>query len=175
MDSIEFHGIHGIPWIPWNSMESMEFYGIHGIPWNPWNSMESTMEFMDSMDSMISHGFHHGIASMNTRRLFKKCHDMQWNSMEFQRIPWYSIYGMPWKSKQSNGIPWNFNEIPWKSWIPWISWVSQFQLLVPDPWIPWNSGFQFPACIPRTSLDSLRVGMATEINEHQLVCTHRHP
>ena len=129
-----------------------------------------------------SQWIHHEIEKIwqypkNTPGLFKKCHDMQWNSMEFQRIPWYSMgcYGMPWKSKQSNGITWNFNEIPWKSWIPWISWVSKFQFLVPDPWIPWNSGFQFPICIPWTSMDSIRVGMATEINEHQLVCTHRHP
>ena len=140
MDSMEFHGIHGIPQarpgkiekILWPGRAGLAqrarlgvepgaarqanpvqpgrakfFYGFHGIPWNPRNSMESTMKFMKF------HGFHHGIASINTPRLFKKCHDMQWNCMEFQRIPWYSIYGMPWKSKQSNGIPWN--KIPWKS------------------------------------------------------------
>ena len=67
MGSMEFHGIHGIPWIPWNSMESMEFHGFHGLSWNPWNSMES-MEFhgihripwipWNSMESMEFHGLH---------------------------------------------------------------------------------------------------------------------
>ena len=30
---MEFHGIHGVPWIPKNSMDSTDFHGIHGIPW----------------------------------------------------------------------------------------------------------------------------------------------
>ena len=41
-DKSEFHGCHGIRWIPWNSMESLQVHGIHGIPWilgNPSNSM----------------------------------------------------------------------------------------------------------------------------------------
>ena len=50
MDSMELHGIHGIPWnpcIPWNSMETMEFYGFHGISWNPWNFMDSCFDKLE--------------------------------------------------------------------------------------------------------------------------------
>ena len=41
LDSIQFHGIHGIPWIPLNSEESLEFHGIHGVLRNQWISVDS--------------------------------------------------------------------------------------------------------------------------------------
>ena len=45
MESMEFHGFHGMPilWHPWNSLDSLDFHGIrlfHGIPWNQRNSLE---------------------------------------------------------------------------------------------------------------------------------------
>ena len=30
MDSMEIHGFHGNPWIPWKSMDCMEIHGFHG-------------------------------------------------------------------------------------------------------------------------------------------------
>ena len=41
MDSMEFHGIHGIPWNPWISMESMEFHGFHGMQ----STVQSTVQY----------------------------------------------------------------------------------------------------------------------------------
>ena len=39
MESMDIHGFHGYPWIPWISMESMDIHGIHGYPWIPWKQV----------------------------------------------------------------------------------------------------------------------------------------
>ena len=41
---MEVHGVHGIPWIQWTSIDSKEFHGVNGFPRSQCISMES-MDF----------------------------------------------------------------------------------------------------------------------------------